>query len=124
MAKTYIMQVTESGCKMIETDVPFEDIEEFIDERVSCEEDSEDELSEDDFVNQAERYMATEYPKIYDATIEAGTYDDDFFRGVENLCRILNVDTERYIDELCAAIINKDYQTAASMSLFARYCSC
>lgn len=101
MAKVMIVEKTQKGIKVVETNVPFEDIEKFIDKYIA-EHNGEGEKKDCGckFHNEFECIMAQKHPEFYEHGKADGVYDDEFFDALADMAEEMGFGPEDMVDGL------------------------
>lgn len=101
MAKVMIVEKTQKGIKVVETNVPFEDIEKFIDKYIA-EHNGEGEKKDCGckFHNEFECIMAHKHPEFYEHGKADGVYDDEFFDALADMAEEMGFGPEDMVDGL------------------------
>ena len=101
MTKVMIVEETQKSIKVVETNVPLEEIEKFINKYIA---EHNGEVEEKDcgckFHNEFERIMAQKHPEFYEHGKKAGVYDDEFFDAVAVMADDMGFGTEEMVDSL------------------------
>lgn len=102
MAKVMIVEMTENGIEVAETNVPFSAIEKFCkeykDEDTS--KDKSDKCADCKYHNEFECIMATKYPEFYKQGKDEGVYDGDFFEILAEMAGEMGYGPEEMVDGL------------------------
>ena len=92
--KTHIISQTENGIVTIETNVPIEDIREFLDNY--CKDNAEKKKESLSVID----YIKEKHPLMYKSGMETGTLDEDFVGAIGVLAETLEETVYEVVDDL------------------------